>query len=195
MGSSQVNQFAKKTVVTAAMVGSVFAMGGQAYASSSADGAAVDSPGVLSGNLVQVPVHIPVNLCGNSVNVIAALNPTFGNTCVNAEGPMKPPPPMTPPHHEPPHHNPPACPPDEKPPVKPPHHEPPACPPHDEKPPVKPPHHEPPVTPPHHEPPACAPKDHDDKWQGHEDKWKGHEEDCDCPEVTVLHETADEVQV
>lgn len=42
------------------------------------------SPGVGSGNVVQVPVHIPVNLCGNTVSVIGALNPTFGNTCVNA---------------------------------------------------------------------------------------------------------------
>ncbi|GLW02319.1 hypothetical protein Slala05_59490 [Streptomyces lavendulae subsp. lavendulae] len=38
----------------------------------------------LSGNLVQVPVHVPVNVCGNTVNVIALLNPAFGNTCVNA---------------------------------------------------------------------------------------------------------------
>ncbi len=41
------------------------------------------SPGVLSGNLAQVPVHVPINVCGNTVNVIAALNPTFGNVCVN----------------------------------------------------------------------------------------------------------------
>ncbi|HEY1179638.1 MAG TPA: chaplin, partial [Phytomonospora sp.] len=72
---------AKKTVVAAAMVGGIFAMGGTAYASAGANGAAVDSPGVLSGNLIQVPVHVPVNVCGNSVNVIGALNPAFGNTC------------------------------------------------------------------------------------------------------------------
>ncbi|MGF2040166.1 MAG: chaplin [Nostoc sp. CmiVER01] len=48
---------------------------------SSADGAAIGSPGVLSGNLVQVPVHVPVNVCVDSVNVIALLNPAFGNTC------------------------------------------------------------------------------------------------------------------
>jgi hypothetical protein len=46
-------------------------------------GAAVGSPGVLSGNLGQVPVHVPVNVCGNSVNVIGLLNPAFGSTCVN----------------------------------------------------------------------------------------------------------------
>jgi hypothetical protein len=29
-------------------------------------------------------VHVPVNFCGNSVNGLAALNPTFGNSCTNA---------------------------------------------------------------------------------------------------------------
>jgi hypothetical protein len=48
-----------------------------------AQGAAVGSPGVISGNEVQIPVHVPVNVCGNTVNVIALLNPTFGNACVN----------------------------------------------------------------------------------------------------------------
>ena len=41
------------------------------------------SSGVLSGNIVQTPIRIPVNACGNSVNVIGGLNPGFGNTCVN----------------------------------------------------------------------------------------------------------------
>ena len=36
-----------------------------------------------SGNLVQVPVHVPVNVCGDSVNVIGLLNPAFGNECAN----------------------------------------------------------------------------------------------------------------
>nr|WP_283843639.1 chaplin [Kitasatospora humi] len=48
-----------------------------------AEGAAVGSPGVLSGNVVQVPVHVPVNVCGDTINVIGLLNPAFGNTCVN----------------------------------------------------------------------------------------------------------------
>ncbi|MEC4019156.1 chaplin [Streptomyces sp. H27-D2] len=49
----------------------------------SASAAAIGSPGVLSGNIVQIPIHIPVNLCGNSVNAIGLLNPAIGNTCVN----------------------------------------------------------------------------------------------------------------
>ena len=74
----------KKVVATAAATGSlVLAGAGMAVADAGAHGAAMHSPGVLSGNLVQVPVHVPVNVCGNTVNVIALLNPAFGNTCVN----------------------------------------------------------------------------------------------------------------
>ncbi|MFI8387851.1 chaplin [Streptomyces sp. NPDC085540] len=55
-----------------------------ASADATAEGFAVGSPGVLSGNVVQIPIHIPINLCGNSINVIGALNPAAGNVCVNA---------------------------------------------------------------------------------------------------------------
>ncbi|MFF4387920.1 MULTISPECIES: chaplin [unclassified Streptomyces] len=54
-----------------------------ASADANAEGFAVGSPGVLSGNVVQIPIHIPINLCGNSINVIGALNPAAGNVCVN----------------------------------------------------------------------------------------------------------------
>ncbi|MFJ1606760.1 chaplin [Streptomyces sp. NPDC088253] len=56
---------------------------GLAMADAGAQGATVGSPGVLSGNLVQVPVHVPVNVCGNTVDVVGLLNPAFGNTCAN----------------------------------------------------------------------------------------------------------------
>lgn len=46
-------------------------------------GTATGSPGLLSGNVVQVPVDIPVNACGNTLNVVGLLNPAAGNTCVN----------------------------------------------------------------------------------------------------------------
>ncbi|MEV7733369.1 chaplin [Streptomyces sp. NPDC088921] len=56
-------------------------------ADSHANGSAVDSPGVVSGNDVQVPVDAPLNVCGNAVDVIAALDPVFGNDCaVRDEG-------------------------------------------------------------------------------------------------------------
>ncbi|MEV6795117.1 chaplin [Streptomyces sp. NPDC051320] len=54
-----------------------------AMADAGAAGSATKSPGVISGNVVQVPVHVPVNACGNTVNVIALLNPAFGNACAN----------------------------------------------------------------------------------------------------------------
>lgn len=74
-----------KKIVAAAVAtgGLVLAGAGMAVADSGAQGAAVGSPGVLSGNVIQVPIHIPVNACGNTVSVIGLLNPAFGNTCVN----------------------------------------------------------------------------------------------------------------
>lgn len=75
---------AKKAALVLATAGLAAAgAAGSAMADASAEGAAVGSPGVLSGNLGQVPVHVPVNICGNSVNVIGLLNPAFGNVCVN----------------------------------------------------------------------------------------------------------------
>ncbi|MFE7271953.1 chaplin [Streptomyces sp. NPDC057623] len=61
-----------------------------AYADSAADGAAADSPGLLAGNTIQLPVHVPVNVCGNTVNVVGLLNPATGNTCANKDGGGKP---------------------------------------------------------------------------------------------------------
>ena len=75
----------KKVVAAAAATGGILlASAGMAVADSGANGAAVGSPGVLSGNVIQVPIHVPVNACGNTVNVIGLLNPTFGNTCINS---------------------------------------------------------------------------------------------------------------
>ncbi|MEV7323557.1 chaplin [Streptomyces sp. NPDC093970] len=67
------------------VAGGAVVLGGAAVASADAgaQGVAVGSPGVLSGNVIQIPVHIPVNACGNSVDVIALLNPAFGNGCAN----------------------------------------------------------------------------------------------------------------
>ncbi|GAA0634169.1 chaplin ChpH [Streptomyces thermospinosisporus] len=74
----------KKVVAVAAATGGlVLAGAGMAAADSGAQGAAVHSPGVVSGNVIQAPIHVPVNVCGNTVSVIGLLNPAFGNTCVN----------------------------------------------------------------------------------------------------------------
>ncbi|MER7517650.1 chaplin [Streptomyces sp. NPDC126499] len=75
----------KKVVAAAAATGGlVLAGAGMAVADAGAQGAAVGSPGVISGNNVQVPIHVPINVCGNTVTIIGLLNPTFGNTCINA---------------------------------------------------------------------------------------------------------------
>ncbi|MFE9632353.1 chaplin [Streptomyces sp. NPDC006463] len=73
----------KKAVVLAA--GALMAAGAvsPAMADSVAEGKAAGSPGVLSGNNIQVPINIPINICGNTVNVAALLNPAFGNVCLN----------------------------------------------------------------------------------------------------------------
>ncbi|MEU3711404.1 chaplin [Streptomyces catenulae] len=74
----------KKVVAAAALTGGfVLAGAGLAVADSGAEGASVGSPGVVSGNVIQVPVHVPVNFCGNTVSVIGLLNPAFGNICIN----------------------------------------------------------------------------------------------------------------
>ncbi|MFD6531138.1 chaplin [Streptomyces sp. NPDC060184] len=75
----------KKIAAAAAVTGGlVLAGAGMAVADAGAQGAAIGSPGVISGNTIQVPVHVPVNVCGNTISVIGLLNPAFGNTCVNA---------------------------------------------------------------------------------------------------------------
>ena len=73
----------RSALLVTVTAGIVVGAAGAAMASSTATGAANNSPGVLSGNLIQVPVHVPVNVCGNTVNVIGLLNPAFGNHCQN----------------------------------------------------------------------------------------------------------------
>ncbi|CAL9300844.1 MULTISPECIES: chaplin [unclassified Streptomyces] len=77
------SRIAKAAVLTTAVAASVAGAAGVANADAGAHGAAVGSPGVLSGNVVQVPVHIPINLCGNTIDIIGLLNPAFGNVCIN----------------------------------------------------------------------------------------------------------------
>ncbi|MFF4171232.1 chaplin [Streptomyces sp. NPDC001744] len=79
------SRIAKAAVVLAGTGAVALSGAGLAVADSGAEAVAAHSPGVVSGNVLQVPVHIPVNLCGNTVNVIGVLNPAFGNTCINAD--------------------------------------------------------------------------------------------------------------
>ncbi|MET7816126.1 chaplin [Streptomyces sp. NPDC005395] len=80
-------QVTRKGLMTmAAATGVIAAAGGTAHADSGAHGASSGSPGVLSGNTVQAPVHVPVNVCGNTVDVVGVLNPAMGNSCANKGG-------------------------------------------------------------------------------------------------------------
>lgn len=77
----------KKAAAVTMVAGGLIAAGaGVASATASgaqAQGQAAHSPGVGSGNLVQAPVHVPVNAVGNTVSVIGALNPAFANDGIN----------------------------------------------------------------------------------------------------------------
>lgn len=80
-------QVTRKGLITMAAAGGVLALsGGYAHADAGATGDASNSPGVLSGNSVEIPVHVPVNACGNSVSVVGLLNPAAGNACGDGSG-------------------------------------------------------------------------------------------------------------
>jgi len=76
--------FKKAAVVTVAATSLIVAGSSAAFAGSEAEGAAVGSPGVLSGNLIQIPVSIPTNECGNTTHTASGLNRDFGTICINA---------------------------------------------------------------------------------------------------------------
>ncbi|MEV4945044.1 chaplin [Streptomyces sp. NPDC053755] len=80
------SRIAKAAAVLAGTGAVALSGAGMAVADSGAQGAALNSPGLASGNVVQVPVHVPVNLCGNTVTVIGLINPAFGNQCANVDG-------------------------------------------------------------------------------------------------------------
>ncbi len=56
------------------------------HGGASATGSAKHSPGIASGNVVQVPINTPINLCGNQVDVVGVKNSVHGNSCANEGG-------------------------------------------------------------------------------------------------------------
>ncbi|MEU9187137.1 chaplin [Streptomyces sp. NPDC048484] len=76
-------------IIAAVASGAVAAVSMPVYADSAADGTTAQSPGLISGNTIQLPVHVPVNVCGNTVNVIGLLNSAAGNSCANEGGDSK----------------------------------------------------------------------------------------------------------
>jgi hypothetical protein len=75
----------KRTVVgSVAASRAVWTGSAAASAGSTAEGAAVGSPGFRSGNLIQIPLHVPIHLRGNSIDIIGLVNPAVSSTYVNA---------------------------------------------------------------------------------------------------------------
>ncbi|MFB7216163.1 chaplin [Streptomyces sp. NPDC056255] len=77
----------KKAAAITMIAGGIIAAGASAASATGhgagADGVATHSPGVVSGNVVQLPVDVPVNVVGNTINVVGPLNPAFGNLGLN----------------------------------------------------------------------------------------------------------------
>ncbi|WP_406509220.1 chaplin [Streptomyces sp. NBC_00212] len=73
----------KALAVTVLAGGALAAATGAASADGVANGKAEHSPGIVAGNLAQVPVHIPANVTGNTLNVVGLLNSDFGNESSN----------------------------------------------------------------------------------------------------------------
>ncbi|MFD7495848.1 chaplin family protein [Streptomyces sp. NPDC059832] len=73
----------KKAAAVTAIAGGIIAAGAGAASATGhgagTHGVAAHSPGVAGGNVVQVPVDVPVNVVGSTVGVIGLLNPAFGN--------------------------------------------------------------------------------------------------------------------
>ncbi|MFI9157788.1 chaplin [Kitasatospora aureofaciens] len=75
-----------RTTLAAAALAAVAVLAGAGTAAAgdaTANGVAANSPGVLSGNLIQIPINLEANVCGNSIDVVGLVNPAFGNICIN----------------------------------------------------------------------------------------------------------------
>ncbi|KAI1288520.1 hypothetical protein EDD11_010010 [Mortierella claussenii] len=49
------------------------------------EGSANHSPGLISGNAIDIPINIPINACGDTIDIIGLLNPASGNVCEQKE--------------------------------------------------------------------------------------------------------------
>ncbi|MER7767502.1 chaplin [Kitasatospora sp. NPDC096140] len=76
-----------RTTLAATALAAVAVLAGAGTAAAgdaTANGVAYGSPGVLSGNQIQIPINLEANVCGNTIGIISILNPAIGNTCINA---------------------------------------------------------------------------------------------------------------
>ena len=73
-------RIAKGLALTSVAAAAVAGAAGVAAADTGAQAAATDSAGLVSGSVVQVPAHVPVNVSGNTANVVGLLNPAYANS-------------------------------------------------------------------------------------------------------------------
>lgn len=75
----------RKSFVAAAFAAvAIFGTAGTAAASGAgAIGGAIDSPGLWSGNNIQITINKPINVCGDNIGFLSALLETEGTVCVN----------------------------------------------------------------------------------------------------------------
>src|SRR5579883_2900332 len=79
----------KRRVVLGMTTGGLLMTGlgmASAHADTTATGETSHSPGIGSGNLIQLPVNAPINVCGNQIDVIGILDSVTGNSCSNDGG-------------------------------------------------------------------------------------------------------------
>src|SRR3954451_7192838 len=85
-GQGPMKRAIRNSVIAVAVASGAMAVAGPAQADSTAYGSAEGSPGLISGNGIQLPVDVPVTVCGNPLNVVGLLNPAMGNRCANEGG-------------------------------------------------------------------------------------------------------------
>ncbi|MCC3768353.1 chaplin [Streptomyces sp. UNOC14_S4] len=70
------------SVAAALAVAGGLACAGTALAHHGTHGAAVRDPGILTGDVIQIPIKLRPNICGNTIDIILALaNPANGSFC------------------------------------------------------------------------------------------------------------------
>jgi hypothetical protein len=79
------SRIAKLAAIAAGASAVVLSGTGLAMADAGAKGAAVDSPGIVSGDVVEAPIDAQADVCGDEANVIAAANPSSDNVCLNSD--------------------------------------------------------------------------------------------------------------
>ncbi|MFK4071219.1 chaplin [Streptomyces sp. NPDC029674] len=73
-----------RSILTTAAFALVTVVGGAGAAVADPDPVNAEvsnNPGIISGNALQVPLDLGLNVCGDTINVLGALNPASNNEC------------------------------------------------------------------------------------------------------------------